>query len=342
MKNKKVIFFGLLLIVGWLVGSYGYNLFHRYQRFNSFRTNWLEKSIETDELILGKVGKDDIPEIYEPKFISVKEAQKQLKDSTKGVLVDITGKKRFYPANILVWHEVVNDFMEGVPYAVTYSPFCESIAVYRASAEDQGLKFRASGLLYKANLVFYDTKTESLWSQGLGRAIAGNFNKVSLDLVKTTQVLTFKDVRINHYDAEVLSQDTGYFNNYSFNPYSGYLATEEIPDYVSYQNKRFPKKEMMYVVPVGEKSLAFSLNDLPQEEVRVRNFEGTEVRAGRVGSEVIVTQDGQRVGGYPQLWFCWAALHEEDGVVWDIKLEDLNKAQEKKPEATVSATEKKD
>ena len=340
MKNKKkIILLVFLIIVGWLAGSYGYKKFNRYQRLNSFRTDWSKKSIDLNDLILGKVGKDDIPDIYEPKFISVKEAQDQLKDSTKGVLVDITGQKRFYPLNILVWHEVINDFMEGVPYSVTYSPFCESIVVYKGSAEDQGLKFRASGLLYKANLVFYDTKTESLWSQGLGKSIAGSFNDVSLELLPTTQILTFKDIRINHYDAEVLSEDTGYFNNYSFNPYSGYLESEEIPDYVEYINKRFPAKQTMYVVPLGDKSLTFPLEDLPQQEVKIRDFDGTEIRAGRVGSEVIVTQDGHRVGGYQQLWLCWAALHEDDGVVWDIKLDELNKAvQQQVEEASAAAS----
>lgn len=336
MKTKRGVIIGLILLAGWLAGGYGRQWLTRHQRLSSFRTDWSRISIDTNQLILGKVGKDDIPEIYEPKFITVKEAQEQIKDSTKGVLVDITGKKKFYPFNILIWHEVINDFMEGVPYAVTYSPFCESAVVYKSSAEDQGLKFRSSGLLYKGNLVFYDTKTESLWSQGLGKAIAGYFNNVSLELLPTTQILTFKDIRINHYDAEVLSEDTGYFNNYSFNPYSGYLESEEIPDFISYINKRFPAKEMMYVVPIKEKSLVLSLADLPQEEVKRRDLAGSEIRAGRVGSEVIVTQDGHRIGGYPQLWLCWAGLHEDDGVVWDIKLTDLSQESQQPQEATSS------
>jgi len=36
-----------------------------------------------------------------------------------------------------------------------------------------------------------------------------------------------------------------------------------------------------------------------------------------------VTQDGKRVGGYSQMWFCWAASHEENGVVWDMSSEEV-------------------
>jgi len=323
MKNKKIIFLIVLIILGWFVGGWTKNWYGRYKKFKSFTTDFSDISIDLNNLTQGNVGKDDIPDIPEPKFIPVTDAK--LNDSDKGVLVDITGSKRFYPLNILIWHEVINDFMAGVPYAVTYSPFCNSIAVYRSSTEDQGLKFRATGFLYKSNLVFYDTKTESFWSQGLGQSIAGKFNGNYLDLVRKTQILTFKDIKKNHFDAEVLSEDTGYFKNYSFNPYSGYLEIPEIPDFAEYKNKRFSAKEMMYVVPLGEKSLTFPIDDLPEEEIRYRSFEGEVLRAGKVGSEIVVTKDGERVGGYPQMWFCWAGLHEDNGVVWDIKLEEMNK-----------------
>ncbi|MCC6710832.1 MAG: DUF3179 domain-containing protein [Candidatus Pacebacteria bacterium] len=325
MKTKKLILLFVLLVLGWFSGQRLISFLTEKKRLSVFITDFSKKSIDLGELVFGKVGKNDIPDILELKFISVKEAEAQLKDSTKGILVDILGRKRFYPLNILVWHEVINDFFEGVPYSVTYSPFCESVAVYKGSLNNQGIEFRASGLLYHGNLVFYDTKTESLWSQGLGKAIVGEHTGSSLDLVPTTQLLTFKDVKINHYGAEVLSQDTGYFYNYSYNPYSGYLVSDEIPDFIDYENKRFPAKEMMYVVPLGDKSLVFSLNDLPEQDVRQRTIDGSEIRAGRLGAEIIVTKDGQRVGCYQQLWLCWAALHQEDGVVWDIKLEDLNK-----------------
>ncbi|MBT4123862.1 MAG: DUF3179 domain-containing protein [Candidatus Pacebacteria bacterium] len=321
MKQRKIYYFLILLSLGWLLGSLGFKKYFQYQKLKSFRTDFSQKSISLNKLTLGKVGKDDIPDISNPKFVSVDEAS--IKDSMKGVLVDISGKKRFYPLNILVWHEVINDFMEGVPIAVTYSPLCDSVTVFRSSSNNQGLKFRASGFLYNANLVFYDTKTESFWLQATGQAIAGQFDGNFLSLVPGTQVLSFAEIKKNHSDAQILSQDTGYFNNYSFNPYSGYTETDEIPDFVKYENKRFSKKQRMFVVPLGEKSLVFPLDSLPTEEVRSRIFDGTFIRAGKSGSEVIVTQDGKRVGGYSQMWFCWAASHEENGVVWDMSSEEV-------------------
>jgi hypothetical protein len=322
MKKRKIIYLVLLVLLGWFLGNKLIIWNQRRARFATFsRTDFSRTSIDLEELVLRDFEKNDFPEILETKFISVDEAK--LKDSARGVLVDISGEKRFYPINILVWHDVINDFMSGVPITLTYSPYCESAVVFRASAHDQGLKFRSSGFLYRSNLVFHDTRTESLWIQGLGKAVAGDFNKTSIDLVRNTQVLTFDEIKRNHADAQVLSQDTGFFRNYSYNPYTEYFTNDEIPENAKFENLRFDKKEMMYVVPLEDKSLVFSLKDLPEGKTVKRNFNETVIRAAKLGNEIIVTQDENRVGGYKQLWFCWAGLHEEDGIVWDIKLDLL-------------------
>lgn len=337
MKNKKLILLLLIItLLGWFLGKKMISWYHQRQVFHEFRTNFAKKNINLNELVLSQTKKNEIPDILQPKFISVKEAEKQLKDSSKGVLVDIIGKKRFYPFNILLWHKVINDFFDGVPYSVTYSPWCDSAVVYKGSLNDQEIKFKDSGMLYKSNLVFYDNRSESFWSQGLGRAIAGDFLDSNLEILATTQVTTFKDIKINHAETEVLSQDTGYINNYSYNPYSGYLETADLPAFASYENKRFPAKEPMYVVPLGDKSLVFSLNDLPQKEVLSRKIGDDELKAGKLGSEILVTKNGQRLGGYSQLWFCWAGLHENDGIVWDIKAEELSKKAAEKANAEAS------
>jgi hypothetical protein len=43
---------------------------------------------------------------------------------------------RVYPLRILIWHEIVNDVVGGVPVAVTYCPLCNTGLVFdrRASS----------------------------------------------------------------------------------------------------------------------------------------------------------------------------------------------------------------
>src|SRR5262249_12587331 len=77
---------------------------------------------------------------------------------------------RGYPVQILIWHEIVNDTVGGVPVAVTYCPLCNTAIAYDRRAAGRVLSFGTSGLLYDSNLLMYDRQTQSLWVQFTGQA----------------------------------------------------------------------------------------------------------------------------------------------------------------------------
>ncbi len=74
--------------------------------------------IDIDELVSGGPGKDDIPALSDPEFVALDEST--IPDDVDGVLVERSGEKRFYPHNIMVWHEIADDEIDGEPYAVTF------------------------------------------------------------------------------------------------------------------------------------------------------------------------------------------------------------------------------
>lgn len=76
-----------------------------------------------------------------------------------------------YPLQILVWHEVVNDTVAGDPILITYCPLCGSGIAYQRSIHGEEVEFGTSGKLYNSNLVMYDRKTDTYWSQIGGLAI---------------------------------------------------------------------------------------------------------------------------------------------------------------------------
>jgi catechol 2,3-dioxygenase-like lactoylglutathione lyase family enzyme len=85
---------------------------------------------------------------------------------------------RAYPLKVLNWHEVVNDELPGSgrlagPLLLTYCPRCRSGLAARRTVDGQATQFGVSGLLYRENLVVYDERTASLWSQLDARAIQG-------------------------------------------------------------------------------------------------------------------------------------------------------------------------
>jgi hypothetical protein len=76
-------------------------------------------SIDIDAIMGGGPSKDGIPALTNPEFVTADDAQVP-SDDVQGILLDIDGDMRYYPYNILVWHEVVNDEVGGKPVTVTF------------------------------------------------------------------------------------------------------------------------------------------------------------------------------------------------------------------------------
>ena len=81
--------------------------------------------IDLDELISGGPPPDGIPSIDRPVFLRATSAS-FLKDNEPVLALEVDGEARAYPVQVLIWHEIVNDVVAGIPLAVTYCPLCNS------------------------------------------------------------------------------------------------------------------------------------------------------------------------------------------------------------------------
>ncbi|PKB64975.1 MAG: hypothetical protein BZY80_01285 [SAR202 cluster bacterium Io17-Chloro-G2] len=70
--------------------------------------------------IITVLGKDGIPAILDPVFLSAEEAQRNMRDGERVLGVSINGESKAYPLNLLSRHEIVNDTVGGKPVAVTW------------------------------------------------------------------------------------------------------------------------------------------------------------------------------------------------------------------------------
>ena len=139
--------------------------------------------VPLDQIVSGGPPPDGIPSIDSPKFVSVHDADNFLGNSDKIVGININGDTRAYPLQILVWHEIVNDNVGGVPIAVTYCPLCFTNQVFNRIVNQTILDFGTSGKLYNSNLVMYDRSSESLWSQALAEGIVGKYAGTKLERI---------------------------------------------------------------------------------------------------------------------------------------------------------------
>ena len=128
--------------------------------------------VDPADILSGGPPPDGIPPVDDPQFVTVA-ADEPLNDPEPVLVVDIDGDVRAYPIQILMWHEIVNDTVGGVPLAVTYCPLCNSAITFERTARGVETTFSTSGSLYSANLVMYDRVTKSLWNRLDGRAVVG-------------------------------------------------------------------------------------------------------------------------------------------------------------------------
>jgi hypothetical protein len=227
--------------------------------------------IPLDQIVSGGPPPDGIPSIDEPKFISIQEADKYLEDSELVLGANINGDVRAYPLQILVWHEIVNDKVGGVPVAVTYCPLCFTNQVFNSTiVDDKGkavkLEFGTSGKLYNSNLVMYDRISKSLWSQAMAQAIVGKLAGLKLERVPF-DVAYWKEWKQLYPESKVLSRDTGSTRPYGADPYGDYYTNGDVLFSVSNSDDRLGLKEIVVGFENNGQYKAYKLQEIENKKV---------------------------------------------------------------------------
>jgi hypothetical protein len=167
----------------------------------------------------------------------------------------------------MVWHEIVNDTVDGTPVSITYCPLCNSALAFDRRLDDRLMTFGTSGKLYLSDLVMYDRQTESLWSQIDGQAIAGVQTGAQLERIPV-QTVTWAQWRQAHPEGWVLSRDTGADRDYGRNPYVGYDEAASDPFlFDGDADPRFEPKERVLGLGGEQDPVAVPLAALSQARV---------------------------------------------------------------------------
>lgn len=190
--------------------------------------------VDPNDIFSGGPPPDGIPPIDDPVYAPISEIDFIDNDNEGVVVVEINGEVKAFPIQILIWHEIVNDEVGGVPVTVTYCPLCNSALVFERQFGERLLDFGTSGELYQSALVMFDRQTESLWAHFTGQGIVGHYAGAQLQLVPA-QTLGWGSFVEAFPAAEVLTLDTGADRPYGENPYVGYddASTSPIGGFIS-------------------------------------------------------------------------------------------------------------
>ena len=233
----------------------------------TWNTNWDIRIIELDELQQGGPPRDGIPSIDAPRFITVPEADAIYPDNSPVIQFEVDGDVRAYPLDILIWHEIVNDTVGGVPVAVTFCPLCNTAITFDRRLAGLTLEFGTSGLLRRSDLVMYDRTTETLWQQIGGAALVGDLVGARLQTLPAS-IVSWQQFRANFPDGLVLSRDTGFVRDYGLNPYTGYDNINNTPFlFRGRLDERLSPFERVVTLDLGDALVAYPFVLL--EDVRV-------------------------------------------------------------------------
>jgi hypothetical protein len=182
-------------------------------------TDFSRTTVDLTEIRSGGPPKDGIPAIWDPTFLPVAE-ETRLDDREPVLTLEMAGEARAYPLRYLMWHEIVNDRVGGMPVAVTYCPLCNSGMVFDARIDGAARTFGVSGQLRHSDMVMYDRETESWWQQAVGEGIVGHHAGDRLEQLPAWME-SWAEFRTRNPDGLVVDEPN-WRRAYGRNPYVGY------------------------------------------------------------------------------------------------------------------------
>jgi hypothetical protein len=234
-------------------------------------------TIPVNEVYDGGPGKDGIPAISEPKFISVEEVD-FLREEDLVLGFRDGDEVRAYPHAILNWHEIVNDQVGDAYLSVTYCPLTGTGIGWDRVIEGEITTFGVSGLLYNTNLIPYDRLTDSYWSQVLGESVHGELVGNTIEMHQLIEV-SWKTWKEMYPDSKVMSTETGYQRSYTVYPYGAYLLRDDMLLFpVANSDDRLPNKQRVHGVVISGSVRVYPFSMFGESVIaRQETYRGKEI-----------------------------------------------------------------
>jgi hypothetical protein len=217
--------------------------------------DWL---IPASEVYDGGPGKDGIPAISKPEFVS-NNAITFMDANDLIIGIKINNQVKGYPHPILDWHEIINDEIDDNYFSVTYCPLTGSTIGLNREINGTVTTFGVSGLLYNSNLIPYDRATNTNWSQMKLQAVNGELQGTKFNFVSMFET-SWKTWQKIFPDARVVSSNTGYSRNYTRYPYGGYKTESSLFFPVSNKDNTLHLKERVHGIIEDSKTYVFRFN----------------------------------------------------------------------------------
>lgn len=289
------------------------------------KTDFAIKSIPFSEILSGGPPRDGIPSIDDPVFQRIADIDHL--EATEAVIgLIVNGEARAYPLQILMWHEIVNDVIGGVPVAVTYCPLCNSAVVFDRRFDGQVLSFGTTGKLRKSDLVMYDRESETWWQQFLGEGLIGKYTGETLKTIPA-RLESFENFIKRAPDGAVLVPNRPSQRNYGTNPYAAYdrqdrpypLFQGELPDYINPMARIVVVDENAWSMDYLRERGTVTEGDLKLSWSAGQNsaLDKAVISKGRDVGNVIVQRNGKDIVYDVTFAFVFNAFHPDKRIIME-------------------------
>ena len=244
-------------------------------RTRGFSTDFSRRTVEWDSILSGGPPKDGIPAVDNPEFESIAAGDEWLEGLDPVILFSHGDEARAYPLSILIWHEIVNDEVDGQPVSITFCPLCNASIAFNRNFDGQVLDFGTTGRLRNSDLIMYDRQTETWWQQFTGEGIVGKYAGEQLNFL-STQVISWEDFKVAHPEGEVLARPN-MPRNYGYNPYVGYDSTSRPFLFQGTPDSRLAPAERVLGLTTETEAIAYPFPALEEAGVVHDSFGGVEL-----------------------------------------------------------------
>ncbi|MEM0993462.1 MAG: DUF3179 domain-containing protein [Bacteroidota bacterium] len=257
-------------------------------------SDWL---IPQNEIRDGGPGKDGIPSIDNPDFITVSEVD-FLQDDDLVIAVKYGEEIRGYAHVILDWHEIVNDQKDDLALSINYCPLTGTAIGWNRMIAGRMTEFGVSGLLYNTNLIPYDRATDSNWSQMRLECVEGELQGTKAELHPVVET-TWKTIKERYPETRILSLNTGFNRSYGRYPYGDYKTSSSLLFPVSNTDNTIFAKERVLGVIVEDATTVYQYFHFSDAKTVLQDQVGDQeiVIFGSQTANYLVAYQAQTEGG---------------------------------------------
>lgn len=242
----------------------------RWQLSFNWFTDFNQRTVSLSE-IDNLLPRDRIKPVDDPQFVDAINAPSYMRAREPVIAVNIDGDARAYPLAILMWQEIANDVVGGVPITVTFCPLCNTAIAFERVLEGHELTFGTSGNLRNSDLVMWDRQTESWWQQITGEAIVGQLSGKVLEQV-SSPIIAWETFLEQYPNGKLMLREVdsrgSEIRPYDEPPYAGYDSVDTNPfAFDGEVDERLPANLRVLTVKTDDETVAYPFTFLSESPV---------------------------------------------------------------------------